>query len=126
MTSITAASLAAAAARLRGHVVATPLIGTPWLPGASLPDVRWKPELLQPGGSAWVRGYQHFLLRQMGRCAGLVYAGPSARLLAAALAAMQHRLPLHAMLPDDYPSSRRQLLPPDLTLECGVPPDAAA
>jgi threonine dehydratase len=126
MTSITAASLAAAAERLRGHVVATPLIGTPWLPlESSLPDVRWKPELLQPGGSAWWRGYQHFLLRQLGRCAGLVYAGPPERLLAAALAAMQHRVPLHAMLPVDYPSSRRQLLPADLTLECRVSPAAA-
>src|SRR5215831_8268041 len=105
MTSITAATLAAAAERLRGHVVATPLIGTPWLPGASLPDVRWKPELLQPGGSLWWRGYQHFLLRQLGRCAGLVYAGPPARLLAAALAAMQHRLPLRALLVEDYPPS---------------------
>ena len=126
MTSITAASLAAAAERLRGHLVATPLIGTPWLHRTSLPDVRWKPELLQPGGSAWWRGYQHFLLRQLGRCAGLVYAGPPERLLAAALAAMQHRLPLHALLLDDCPPALRQLLPPEVTLECRVPPAAVA
>lgn len=100
MSPVTAAALAAAVQRLRGHVIATPLIGTPWLPGAgSVPDVRWKPELLQPGGSGWYRGYQHFLLRRMGGCAGLVYCGVVDRVLAAAIAAQQHRLPLVAMLP---------------------------
>lgn len=57
-------SIRAAAARLRGHVVATPLIGGLLLPGfAHAADVRIKPELLQPGGSAWYRGYLHLVLR---------------------------------------------------------------
>lgn len=97
--------------------MATPLIGTPWL-GASgtWPDVRWKPELLQPGGSAWFRGYQHFLLRQLGRCAGLVWHGPSAHLLAVALAAHQHRVPLQAWCDEPLPDALHGLLPPETVL----------
>lgn len=117
MSALTAALVAAAAQRLAGHLVATPLIGTPWLgAGGSWPDVRWKPELLQPGGSAWFRGYQHFLLRQLGRCAGLVWHGPAEHLLAVALAAHQHRLSLHAWCDEALPDGLSVLLPPEVTI----------
>lgn len=64
------ADVLAAADRLRGQVVATPLIGGIVLPG--MEHVRIKPEILQPGGSIWFRGYLHWLLRQMGALKGLV------------------------------------------------------
>lgn len=112
MKTLTAASIAAAARRLTGHLIATPLIGG--LPlCASLPaaDVRWKPELLQPGGSGWFRGYLHFLMRRLGGLPGLVFAGPPARALSAAVAAQHHRLPLGVVLAaapdDDYGAALR-------------------
>ena len=117
MAAFSAALVAAAAQRLAGHLVATPLIGTPWLGvGAVHADVRWKPEVLQPGGSALFRGYQHFLLRQLGRCAGLVWHGPAAQLLAAALAAHQHRLTLQAFCEEPIADGLRLLLPPEVTV----------
>lgn len=127
MSALSAALVAAAAQRLAGHLVATPLIGTPWLgSGGSWPDVRWKPDLLQPSGSAWFRGYQHFLLRQLGRCAGLVWQGPAAHLLAVALAAHQHRLALHAWCDESLPDGLLELLPPEVTLHRQGGADAAA
>ena len=127
MSALSAASVAAAAQRLAGHLVATPLIGTPWLgSGSTWPDVRWKPDLLQPGGSAWFRGYQHFLLRQLGRCAGLVWHGPATHLLAVALAAHQHRLALHAWCEEPLPDGLQALLPPEVTLHQAGGATAAA
>jgi threonine dehydratase len=67
---VSPAEIAAAAERLRGHLVATPWIGALALPGAA--HLRLKPELLQPGGSIWYRGWLHWLLRQLGAVKGLV------------------------------------------------------
>lgn len=95
VTWLPAAGIEAAARRLQGHLVAAPLIGgLPRLPGLPDVDVRWKPELLQPGGSGWYRGYLHFLQRRLGALPGLVFAGPTRRALAASLAAQQLRVPL--------------------------------
>lgn len=102
MTTIGAEEIRAAAMRLRGHVVATPLIGIAWPTGPVMAnDVRCKPELLQPGGSGWYRGYLHWLLRSLGSLPGVLFAGPSRRLLAASLAARQHRLPLTVLLTEE-------------------------
>jgi threonine dehydratase len=109
MTTIAAADVAAAAARLRGHLVATPLIGG-GLIGDGGVDLRWKPEILQPGGSGWFRGFQHLLLHSYGSLRGVAYAGPISRLLAAAVAAQQHRLPFVAFLDAPLPPALRLLL----------------
>lgn len=94
-----AESIRAAAARLRGHVVATPLVGGLLLPGfAHAADVRIKPELLQPGGSAWYRGHLHLVLRAMGRPVGLAWAEGAGSSLAAAVAATAGRIPLRVFV----------------------------
>lgn len=84
----------AAQARLRGLVVATPLIGDLLIPGRKLPPhLRIKPEILQPSGSIYFRGAAHWLLRQLGSCKGVVLHGAERPVLAAAVAASHHRLP---------------------------------
>lgn len=96
MSTIPAAAVAAAAEKLRGHLVQSPLIGSIMLGGDGRIDVRWKADMVQPGGSGWFRGFQHLLLRSYGALPGLVFAGDPAQVLAAALAARQHRLPFVA------------------------------
>lgn len=91
-------AVAAAARRLSGHLVRTPLIGTPFGLADALglpvePDVRSKPERLQCGADAWFRGYLHFLLRSLGAHAGLVADVGGSRAAAAAIAAALHRVP---------------------------------
>lgn len=89
----------AAAVRLRGHLVATPLIGGLLLPGfAHAADVRIKPELLQPGGSVWFRGHLHFLLRSMGRPVGLTWAEGRGTVVSVAAAAAACRVPLRVFV----------------------------
>jgi len=101
----------AAARRLRGHLVATPLIGAANLPGLrSGADLRLKPETLQPGGSLWYRGAMHHLQRQLGRCKGLAVVGPPRQALAALLAAAQHRLPVHCFWDAPPPAGWRARL----------------
>lgn len=93
--------LAAAAARLSGHLVRCPVIGDLCLPGFAVPPgLRLKAELLQPGGSLWYRGAQHWLLRQMGRWKGLLCRGTPRQLLAWARAARDQRMPVVAVLAD--------------------------
>lgn len=90
-----AESIRAASVRLRGHVVATPLIGGLLLPGFDHgADVRIKPELLQPSGSIWYRGLLHFVLRAMGRHARYAWAEGGGSALAAAAAASIARAPV--------------------------------
>lgn len=94
MAAPSAEDLQAARARLRGQVVATPLIGGVLLPGRVVPaGLRVKPEVLQPAGSIHYRGATHWLLRQLGACKGLALQGSERAVLAAAVAASQHRVP---------------------------------
>jgi len=88
----------AAARRLKGHLVATPVIGDLRLPGFEVsPAVRVKAECLQTGGSVWYRGYLHYLLQSLGRYKGLVLHGEPRVILAQALAGALHRLPMVAV-----------------------------
>jgi threonine dehydratase len=85
-------ALVAAARRLRGHLVATPVIGDLILPGFTAPsDLRIKAEMLQPSGSLWYRGALHWLLCQLGRHKALVHHGGGAAALAWAHAARSTR-----------------------------------
>lgn len=103
--------LESAAWRLRGHLVATPVIGGLCLPGYEAPeDLRLKAELLQPGGSLWFRGAQHWLLRQLGRCKGLAVAGDEYRVLAFARAAQSQRVDAVALLPEPPGEPLREAL----------------
>jgi threonine dehydratase len=91
-------AIAAAAKRLSGQLVQTPLLGGLLLPGDTAADVRLWPDQLQCGGSMYYRGFVHFLLRQMGACKALTFAGTDRRAAAAAVAAAGHRLLLSAYL----------------------------
>ncbi len=100
LPSPTHPDLVAAAHRLRGHVVCCPVIGDLCLPGFVVAsDLRLKAELLQPGGSLWFRGAQHWLLRQYGRYKGLVLGGDPAAIAAFARAARSQRMPTVAVVP---------------------------
>lgn len=89
--------------RLRGQLVATPLIGELRLPEFQAPPtLRVKAENLQTGGSLYFRGAMHFLLRQLGALKGLVAHGDARVVLAAATAASLHRLPC-VVFPDGEP-----------------------
>jgi threonine dehydratase len=79
-------------------LVQTPLLGGLLLPGDTTADVRLWPDQLQCGGSMYYRGFVHFLLRQMGACKSLTFAGTDRRAAAAAVAAAGHRLLLCAYL----------------------------
>lgn len=106
-----AAAIEAAAARLRGQVVVTPLVGVLVLPGFTVPDgLRVKLELLQPGGSLRFRGALHALLRRMGSAKGVVVAGTVRWATAAATAAWTLRLPVRAFVSDVVPPEARALL----------------
>jgi len=102
MPAITPDEVRSAAARLRGQHVASPTIGSTW-PWAGAADVRWKADLVQPGGSGWFRGFHHWLLRSLGAFPGVSFVGPTERLLAAALAAQLHRLPFTAFVARPLP-----------------------
>src|SRR5690606_7902337 len=94
--------IAAAANRLRGLLVDTPLIGGPLLAGRpAMPELRIKPECLQPGGSIWFRGAMHALARQMGAAAGIVAQGGSRQVLATVVAAQAQRVPVVACVADE-------------------------
>lgn len=92
--------LGAAADRLRGHLVRTPLVGGVQLPGVARDGLVLKLELLQPGASAWFRGYLHWSLRQMGRSKGLRFDPGVPGEAAAREVARLQRLPI-AGLRDD-------------------------
>jgi threonine dehydratase len=92
--ALSATAIEAAARRLSGQLVATPILGGLRLPGfAVAADLRLKAELLQPGGALYWRGIQHFLLRQFGSSRGLWIVGPPRLAVVAAIAAASHRLP---------------------------------
>jgi hypothetical protein len=117
------AELDAACDRLRGHLVATPVLGGWSVPGLALPaGFRVKAELLQAGGSIWFRGAQHCLLRQMRRFKGLLLSGEPRQVLAAAWAAQSQRAPMRAVLAVPPTAAVARMLG---MLGCDVEVDAA-
>lgn len=88
----------AARRRLRGQLVAVPLIGgVRLLRFGPRADLRLLPEVLQPGGSLAYRGAIHQLVRQLGSLRGAALVGPPAWLPSLALAAATQRLPMLAL-----------------------------
>jgi threonine dehydratase len=119
-----AAEIVAAGARLAGHVVATPVVGGVLWPGRSLPPgLRVKAEVLQPSGSIHFRGAMHWLLRRLGAAKGLVAHGAPRTVLAAALAAHEHRMPITAFTHGPCDPDVEALLG---ELRCAVRPCATA
>lgn len=89
-----AAQLESASRRLCGQIVRTPLIGGLHLPGFVVPpELRIKPEVLQPSGSIHARGAMHYLMRRLGQPKGIVVAGAPRLALAVAWAGAVHRMP---------------------------------
>ena len=92
----------AAARHLRGHLVDTPVIGDIRLSGFPVTlGVCVKVECLQTAGSAWYRGYLHYMLRSLGRFKGIVLHGDPLRIAAQTLAGEFHRLPMFEVSGDD-------------------------
>ncbi|MCC6669870.1 MAG: pyridoxal-phosphate dependent enzyme [Planctomycetes bacterium] len=80
----TTAQILAAAERLRGHVVATPLVGCRVQdPDGEATEVRIKPEILQPGGTLLFRGLANHLLGGFRAYRGLILRGGAGIALAA-------------------------------------------
>jgi len=94
-----AAQVEAAARRLRGVLVETPLIGGVILPGFDVtPGLRVQVEVVQHGGSLWFRGTMHALSRAFGSPREVVATGSPAALAAACLAAHLQRTPVTAIV----------------------------
>lgn len=94
-------AILAAAQRLTGHLVRTPMIGDLRLPGFGFHGVRIKAECLQMAGTLMFRGYLHCLQRSLGRWKGLALAGSPREIYAQAVAASLHRLPACAVVEGD-------------------------
>lgn len=101
----------AAARRLRGVLVETPLVGGLLLPGRDVgPGLRVKLECLQHGGSLWFRGAMHALGRQLGAPREAVAAGTFRAVLAGVFAARLQRVPVTAVLDAEPSDEERRLL----------------
>ena len=117
----------AAAQRLRGQLVATPLIGGLRLPGFQIPpDLRLKPEVLQPGGALRYRGALHYLMRKLGGLKGLVLWGEPRQILADAMAAKTQRLPTTSFWKSDPGAWGEQLQACGCAVEQVTDPATAA
>src|SRR5260221_6357895 len=96
----------AAAARIRGGLVATPLV-PPHAPGSD-PRILIKPEILQPAGSFKIRGIYHAVLRlaEAARRRGLstVSAGNTAKALA--WCGRKFGVPVRSLMPDTAPATK--------------------
>ncbi|MBX3463467.1 MAG: threonine/serine dehydratase [Planctomycetes bacterium] len=96
-----AAAVGAAAERLRGRVVATPLVASPWLSAATGAEVRLKLENVQRTGSFKWRGALHALLAlpPEARQRGVVAASSGNHGLAVATAAATLGVPARVFVP---------------------------
>lgn len=97
-----------AAARLRGHVVATPCVPAPWLAGSTGADVRLKLENVQETGSFKLRGATNALLRlpPERRAAGVVAASSGNHGLGLALAGRRLGVPVLVFVPTATPAAK--------------------
>jgi threonine dehydratase len=93
-----AAQVQAAARRLRGVLVETPMVGGVILPGFDVtPGLRVQIEVVQHGGSLWFRGAMHALARALGAPREVVAVGSESALIASCLAAHLQRTPVTAL-----------------------------
>ena len=111
MTTI-AAAVAAAAPRLLGRVVATPLVPSPWLSALAGREVRLKLENVQHTGSFKYRGALHALLRlePARRLAGVVAASSGNHGAALAAAGRELAVPVTVFVPSTAPAARRDAI----------------
>ncbi len=129
---VTRQQLDAVHRRIRGQLVATPIVGGPCLPGRTCPPgLRVKLDVLQPGGSAWFRGAMHALARRLGSAKGLVVHGAFRPMYAWATAAVLQRVPAIAVVDEATladPDRRLLLeaLDAGLTVATVADPEAAA
>lgn len=104
---ITLADIRAAARRIDGRVVRTPLRYSPWLSGVARGDVYLKIETLQPTFSYKIRGAFNAVLTLIEECGGdrpaLVTASAGNHGRALAHAAREAGLPLTVYVPENAP-----------------------
>jgi threonine dehydratase len=114
-----------ARARLRGHVVATPVLGGIRVPGSGWPEaLRLKLETLQPGGAIWFRGAMHYLACQLGALKGVVVSGRPRFVVAAVHAAALQRVPCRVVVPAGVARQVRALIEPGWAEVEAVPQEA--
>lgn len=113
MTTIDPSALASAvrkaAAWLRPHVVATPLVPAPWLSRELGAEVRLKLENVQATGSFKLRGATNALLQLPAarRALGVVAASSGNHGLAVATAARSLQVPAQVFVPTTTPTEKR-------------------
>lgn len=109
-TPPTAADVDAAAARLKGVAVRTPLISSPVLDAATGARVFLKPETLQRTGSFKFRGAYNRLVQipETARAAGVVACSSGNHAQGVAAAAKMLGMPAVIVMPSDAPAMKRQ------------------
>jgi len=107
-----AAAVAAAAQRLQGLVLKTPVVTCGWLSRHSGADVRLKLENLQSTGSFKLRGATHALLRlsPQQRARGIVAASSGNHGLGIAAAAAAVGVSAKVLVPNTTPEAKRQAI----------------
>lgn len=103
-----AVDIGAAAARLRGRVVATPCVPAPWLAAATGADVRLKLENVQEAGSFKLRGATNALLQLPAerRARGVVAASSGNHGLGLAVAGRRLGVPVLVFVPTGTPAAK--------------------
>lgn len=106
------AAVLAAAARLQGRLVETPLVPSPWLSQRTGAEVRWKLENVQRTGSFKARGALHKLLQlgERGRAAGVVAASSGNHGLGLADAGAQLGCAVEVFVPTTTPAAKRDAI----------------
>lgn len=107
-----AEEVSAAAARLRGHVIETPLVACPWMSDELGAEVRWKLENVQETGSFKLRGATHALLSmsQEERAQGVVAASSGNHGLGLAAAARRLGVKAEVYVPTTTPEQKREAI----------------
>lgn len=105
-------AVAAAAERLRGAVVTTPMVASPWLAAATGGEVQLKLENVQRTGSFKIRGATHALLAMPAarRAAGVVAASSGNHGLGLAAAGQRLGVPVTVFVPTTTPAEKRAVI----------------
>ena len=115
-TSVTIDDIRAAAERIAGHALRTPLLPAAWAGG----DLWLKAESLQPMGAFKIRGATNAISRidPAVRAAGVVAHSSGNHAQAIAWAAREFGIPAAIAMPDVAPAVKvdNRPLPPDVTL----------